>query len=311
MSAYLIDASIYIFQAHFSPYVECADTDGNDLSAFYGFSQFLLQFLRRENPELVAVAMDESLFCGFRHQLCDSYKTNRELPDENLAAQLKACARFCELLGLACFGSRTYEADDIIGTLASRIRADADLADEPIQILTKDKDLAQLLKDDDDCLWDYHRNTRRNAAQIRLDFGIAPEQIPDYLGLVGDAVDRISGVPGLGPVKGRAMLQEYPDLDGIYANLHQVGSLSLRGASKLAELLGTHRELAYLSKRLATIVDDVADETEPFSMAPLQQLRRRPADLAGLSDFLLACKFTTGYCDSMVKAVQRLEPPGD
>src|SRR6056300_2098180 len=88
---YLVDGSIYIFQSHFSPYVECFDVEGNDLSAVYGFTQFLLQFMRRVKPELIAVALDESLFSGFRHDLCPNYKSNRELPDENLAMQLTAC----------------------------------------------------------------------------------------------------------------------------------------------------------------------------------------------------------------------------
>ena len=92
---YLVDGSIYIFQSHFSPYVECFDTQGNDLSAVYGFTQFLLQFLRRVKPTLIAVALDESLFTGFRHKLCPIYKSNRELPDENLAMQLKACREIC------------------------------------------------------------------------------------------------------------------------------------------------------------------------------------------------------------------------
>ncbi|MEQ9021512.1 MAG: hypothetical protein RLN82_01995, partial [Pseudomonadales bacterium] len=120
-SVYLIDASIYIFQSHFSPYVECYDEDGNELSALYGFTQFLLQFLNRVKPSHVAVAQDQSLFCGFRHELCPNYKSNRELPDANLEMQLNACTEICQHLSLACFGSRVYEADDIIGTLAARV----------------------------------------------------------------------------------------------------------------------------------------------------------------------------------------------
>ncbi|MEZ5492147.1 MAG: 5'-3' exonuclease H3TH domain-containing protein [Gammaproteobacteria bacterium] len=306
MSAYLIDASIYIFQAHFSPYVECYDADGENLGALYGFSQFLLQFLRRENPHTVAVAMDESLFCGFRHQLCDAYKSNRELPDDNLAYQLQACAQLCSVLGLANFGSRKYEADDIIGTLARRLRSEGRLWDDRLVIVTRDKDLAQLLRSEKDHLWDYQKNSRRGPAEIQLEFGVSPSQIPDYLGLVGDAVDRISGIPGLGPVKGRALLQEYSCLDDIYNNLQKVGALPLRGAAKLGQLLENHREQAYLSKTLATIVEDVVDPDEKFSIVGLDALQREPADTERLADFLRRYKFEERFCESMVKAAGRL-----
>ncbi|MCB1669546.1 MAG: hypothetical protein KDI29_00400 [Pseudomonadales bacterium] len=311
MPAYLIDASIYIFQAHFSPYVECLDRDGEDLSALYGFSQFLLQFLRRENPDLAVVALDESLFCGFRHSLCDQYKSNRELPDANLAAQLNGCAELCGILGLAGFGSRNYEADDIIGTLAQRLRDEGVLAGDSIAILSRDKDLAQLLKTEQDVLWDYQRNLRRNAVEIRAEFGVTPAQIPDYLGLVGDAVDRIGGVPGLGPVKGRALLQTFSCLDDIYANLQAIAGLPLRGASRLGELLETHREQAYLSRTLATIVVDVADQNEPFSVVALDSLQRKPVDTSSLAEFLQRYKFDPRFCDSMVRAASRLNEARD
>ena len=89
---YLVDASIYIFQAWFSPHYLVSSNAGDDLSAFFGFAQFLQRFLRQTRPRQVAVAFDESLFCGFRHSLYPAYKSNRELPDAQLARQLEACA---------------------------------------------------------------------------------------------------------------------------------------------------------------------------------------------------------------------------
>lgn len=310
MPAYLIDASIYIFQAHFSPNVECEDADGEDLSALYGFSQFLVQFLRRENPGVIAVAMDQSLFCGFRHGLCQNYKANRELPDENLARQLAGCATLCEIFGLACFASKKYEADDIIGTLAKRLRDNraktSDAVAGSIGIISRDKDLAQLLHTDAEFIWDYQRNHKRFIGEIIQDFGVNPGQIPDYLGLVGDAVDNISGVPGVGPVKGRHLLQEFASMDVIYENIEQVKNLPIRGSEKIAQLLGLHKEQAYLSKHLATIVEDVNDVSENFSVVPLEQLSRSAADTDRLYDFLTAEKFDPRFRDSMVVAVNRL-----
>lgn len=287
---YLVDASIYIFQSHFSPYVECFDDDGNDLSAVYGFTQFLLQFLRRTKPERIGVAMDASLFCGFRHDMCPNYKSNRELPDENLAMQLNACAEICRIIGLACYSSKKYEADDIIGTLRSRMYQHSD--DEiAVCIVSRDKDLAQLLGTSKDYLWDYSGNKKRYRTDIKNDFGVTPEQFPDYLGLVGDSVDCITGVPGVGPVKAKELLKNFHSLEGVYKNLGAISELPLRGAKRLASVLEEHHELAKLSKRLATIVCEPAEKQESFSNAVPDSLMLSGIDLQSFEKFLHKYKF--------------------
>jgi len=305
---YLVDASIYIFQSHFSQYVECYDDDGGELSALFGFTQFLLQFLRRSEPSHVAIALDESLFCGFRHELCPNYKSNRELPDENLAMQLRACREVCELLGLPAFASRVFEADDIIGTLSNRIRQEAQ-GNTALTILTRDKDLGQLLQADADCLWDYAKNTRRSRADLRADLGIDPEQLPDFLGLAGDNVDCISGVPGVGPVKAKALLQEFKSLEDVYANLDKVAALPLRGAAGLANKLAEHQELARLSKKLATIVVSVEDAQESFGSSCIAELARQPVLADEFQDFLATYRFSASDRSRLLAAVSRVIQP--
>lgn len=284
-TVYLVDASIYIFQAHFSPYVECYDLRGNDLSAVYGFTQFLLQFLRRAKPTHVAIALDESLFCGFRHGLCPNYKSNRELPDDNLAMQLAACAEICACFGFSAFASKVYEADDIIGTLASLVRAETG-SNTAISIVSRDKDLAQLLQNPQDHVWDFSGNRRRYWDDVVADFGVTPLQIPDFLGLSGDAVDCIAGIPGVGPVKAQALLRQFNNMEGIYANIDKVAQLPLRGAQRLQALLTEHRALAELSRSLATIVCEVTDTSEIFAASDVASLRSRPIDRAGIEQFL-------------------------
>ena len=288
---YLIDGSIYIFQSHFSPHVECFDVDGSDLSAVYGFMQFLLQFLRRVKPNRIAVALDESLFSGFRHGLCPNYKSNRELPDENLAMQLKGCREICSILGMASYASKKYEADDIIGTLSVRM-SDLLPGDPALCIVTRDKDLSQLLKTDKDYMWDYSGNRRRYRADIKEEFGVNPEQFADYLGLVGDAVDCITGVPGVGPVKAKELLQNFVSMDGIYENLDAVADLSLRGAASLALKLEAHQAEARLSRELATIVCNASDLHEGFAHAVPSSLEVADIDFSSFDEFLSKYKFT-------------------
>ena len=287
---YLIDSSIYIFQAHFSPFVECFDRDGGELSALFGFTQFLLQFLRRVKPNYVATAHDESLFCGFRHQLSPDYKSNRELPDENLGMQLKGCSEVCSIMGLPTFSSRVYEADDIIGTLANSVRNNN--SSVQVQILSKDKDLAQLLKSEKDCLWDYNQNSRRYRRDIFEEFGVHPEQFPDYLALIGDSVDCISGVPGVGPVKAKALLQQFNSIEEIYQSIGLVSSLEIRGSSGLANKLQEYQDLAYLSKQLATIVCEVSDSEELFGSVALDGLKPEAPDKEKFLEFLNLYNFS-------------------
>ncbi len=303
---YLVDGSIYIFQSHFSPYVECFDIDGNDLSAVYGFTQFLLQFLRRVRPRLIAVALDESLFTGFRHDLCPDYKSNRELPDDNLAMQLGACREICSIAGIAAYASKKYEADDIIGTLSRRMSALGE-GNTTLCIVSRDKDLSQLLKTDRDHVWDYSGNRKRFRADIEREFGVNPEQFPDYLGLVGDAVDCISGVPGVGPVKAKELLRNFHDLDGVYKNLDSIAQLALRGARGIAEKLELHQQKARLSKVLATIVCDAQDRHEGFANASPRSLELSSFDIESFEKFLGKYNFTLDDSSHLLSIAERFE----
>jgi DNA polymerase-1 len=301
---YLVDGSIYIFQSHFSPHVECVDADGNELSAVYGFTQFLLQFLRRVKPDRIAVALDESLFSGFRHDICSNYKSNRELPDENLTMQLKGCREICSILGIASYASKKYEADDIIGTLSVRM-SELLPGDPALCIVTRDKDLSQLLRTDKDYMWDYSGNRRRYRADIQEEFGVSPEQFADYLGLVGDAVDCITGVPGVGPVKAKELLRNFASMDGIYENLDAVEGLSLRGAAGLALKLEAHQAEARLSRELATIICDANDQHEGFAHAVPSSLEVAAIDISSFEKFLSNYKFTKNDSAHLLSVAER------
>jgi len=281
---YLVDASIYIFQAYFSPWQVVVAADGRDISAFHGYARFLLRFLGQTKPQHVMAAFDESLFCGFRHTLYAGYKANRELPDDNLARQLSACARLTRLLGVSAFGSRNYEADDILGTVAARARREGN---HDVCVVSRDKDLAQLLHSDADHLWDFTGNRRRYARDILQQYGIRPDQFADYLGLVGDAIDSIPGVPGLGPVAASCLLRHFESIPVLYQNLHEVPNLSYRGAKRGPELLRQHEEMARLSRTLATIVQDVDHPDEPFSAIACRDLAWRDFDATAIDDLLV------------------------
>ena len=177
-------------------------------------------------------------------------------------------------MGVAEFGSPTHEADDIIGTIATRLRASGHRA----VLVTRDKDLAQLVRDGDH-YWDYAGERRFGYADIEGQFGVRPERMADFLALTGDSVDNIPGVPGVGPKTAAALLAAFASLEELYDGLDRVGSLPIRGASKLAARLTEHREAAYFARKLTVIACDMPLD---FSLETL--LRRKP-DLAGLGAF--------------------------
>ena len=271
---YLIDASVYIFRAYYSMPPDMLDRDGNPAHAVFGFARFLGDLIERARPRYLAVAFDESLTTSFRNRIEPTYKANREPAPADLKLQFGRCREFCRHLGVADFGSGEYEADDIIGTLHARFRAEG----IPATLVSRDKDLAQLIREGD-IYWDYTANQRLAHHEIEAHFGVPPERYADYLALTGDAVDNIRGVPGVGPKTAAVLLKDFVSLEELYDNLDTVPSLPIRGAAKLPERLARHREDAFLARRLTGIVRDMPLE------ADRDRLRPRPPNLAALTDF--------------------------
>lgn len=271
----LIDASVYIFRAFHSLPSSIKGRGGRPLNAVHGYTTFLTGLLADCEPSQVAAAFDESLTSSFRNEWYADYKANRELPPEDLVAQISACRDITEALGVATLSSPRYEADDLMGSLAAH-------STQPVTLVTSDKDLAQLLGEQD-VLWDYAKDVRFDRAGIQDKFGVWPEQIPDYLALVGDTVDNIPGIPGIGAKTAAALLSHAPDLESLLASPDAVASWPVRGARSLAAKLGDYAEQARLSRRLAVIVTDV-----PLSAAERDIQRRAPdrSRLAFLCDEL-------------------------
>ena len=260
---YLIDASVYVFRAHFSMPDDMIDDQGNPINALYGFCRFLGDFIEQVRPRYLAVLWDESLTTSFRTEIYPEYKANREPAPPELKRQFEQCRRFTRALGVCEYAHPNYEADDLIGTLVERGRRDG----RPSTIVTRDKDLAQLLKKDD-VFWDFSGKGRITYQRVPDFFGVRPEQIADFLALAGDSVDNIKGVPGIGKKTAEALLRHFGSLDGIYANLESVHEINVRGAKKLGEKLKDHEDDAMLARRLTGIACDVP--LDGASLAPRQ-----------------------------------------
>ena len=272
---YLVDASVFIFRAYYSIPIEFTDRDGNPVNAVHGFARFLCDLLDGESPGHLAVAFDESLETSYRNEIYPAYKANREPAPEELKRQFGLCRELVRALGVAEFGSSRYEADDIIGTLAAMARR----AEIPVTIVSRDKDLTQLVSQRD-IYWDAVADVRYGYHDIEERFGVVPERMADFLALMGDAVDNIPGVPGVGRKTAATLLKHYDTLEGVYGNLDAIPKLKFRGAAFVAQSLREHREAAFMSRQLTGIECGMSIDVESH-----EDLRRRPPDLAAVEAF--------------------------
>lgn len=248
---FCIDASIYIFRAYFSMPDRWFNRDGYSLNAIHGYTRFLVNFVRETRPQYAMAAFDESLGSGYRHTLYPGYKSNRALPDDALAFQLTACRRITELVGLKSYACATYEADDYIASAARIARGD----NVPVTVVSRDKDLVQVMVSDGDEWWDYAGAKRLRKSEWEQAQGLKVAQVADWLALMGDSIDAIPGVPGIGRLGAARLLAAYGDIDGIYRNLGSLPGSGIRSAKRIQQALLEHREQLLLARQLTGLHD--------------------------------------------------------
>lgn len=257
--AYLIDSSIYIFRAWYVYDDTITDSNGNPSNAVFGFGDFLYQLIRQKQPQLIACAFDAAQTRSYRKELFPEYKANREPAPEELKIQFAHCRDFCRAVGIADFASERYEADDIIGTLAHRLRQQG----MAVTIVSADKDLAQLVIGEEDAWWDYARGTVLNHRGVEKHFGVRPDQIADLLALTGDKIDNIPGIPGVGMTTATRLLKKYPSIEHVLANIEEIAAMKFRGATRIQALVNSHKDILPLNKLLTTVVTDMVFDEEP------------------------------------------------
>lgn len=276
-TVHLIDASPYIFRAYFAMPSDYTDASGAEAGAVFGFASFLLRYLEQQRPTHIGVTFDESLNTSFRNEIYPDYKAQRELPPPELEAQQKACQEAARTLGCAAFVHDRYEADDLIATLAAPLVKGG----HEVVVVTSDKDLMQLVNESTR-LFDFAKEAWYDEAGVLEKLGVRPSQVADFLGLAGDAVDNIPGVPKVGPKTATALLDAFDDLEALYENLEGVAELPIRGARTLAGRLSEFRDQAFLSRELATVATDAPI---PKSEGGVRGLKRKAPDLERVRTF--------------------------
>lgn len=255
----LIDGSSYLYRA-FHAYPGTMSNGEIPTNAVYGVVNMLRSMMRQFSSDRIAVIFDAK-GKTFRDDMYSEYKANRPPMPDDLRCQIEPLHNVIRAMGLPLISIPGVEADDVIGTLASQ----ASKAGMPVLISTGDKDMAQLV-DENVTLINTMTNVVMDREGVIEKFGIPPELIIDYLALMGDKVDNIPGVPGVGDKTATALLQGIGSMDKLYDNLDDIAALGFRGSKTMAKKLADNKEDALMSYKLATIKLDVELEETPESL---------------------------------------------
>lgn len=249
----LVDGSYYLYRAfHAMSKANLRNADGEPTGAVRGVI-YMLSSIKESYPGSNITVIFDSKGKTFRNDIYPEYKAQRTPMPKDLRSQMQPIYEIIHAMGLSILSIAGVEADDVIGTLAHQLTTKKGAE---VVISTGDKDMSQLVN--------HHITLVNTMTGIVLDingvqnkFGLPPELIIDYLALMGDKVDNIPGVPGIGKITSLCLLQNFCGLNKIYKNLKLIRSLRLRGAKGMPEKLSKNKHLAELSYILATIKCDV------------------------------------------------------
>ena len=257
---FLIDAFALIYRSYFAfsknPRI---NSKGLETSAVLGFVNSLVEVIKKENPTHIAVVFDTPT-ATVRHEEYSEYKANREAMPEGISLALPYIDQLLEAFNISKLYADGYEADDVIGTLAKKAEKQGFVT----YMMTPDKDFAQLVSEN---ILLYRPGNKWKATEtwgvqeVLNKFEIKDvSQVIDFLGMMGDAVDNIPGLPGVGEKTAKKLLAEYGNMEGLLENAHLV-------KGKLGEKIQAHKEQGILSKRLATILLDAPVDIDEAALA--------------------------------------------
>ncbi|WP_433738000.1 DNA polymerase I [Pseudomonas putida] len=290
----LVDGSSYLYRAFFA-LPPLTTSKGLPTGAVKGVLN-MLKSLRKQYPDSPFAVVFDAKGGTFRDEMYAEYKANRPSMPDDMRVQIEPLHQSVIALGFPLLCVEGVEADDVIGTLARSSAA----ANRPVIISTGDKDMAQLV-DGHITLVNTMTGSSMDVEGVKEKYGVAPEQIIDYLALMGDSSDNIPGVPGIGPKTASGLLVGVNGgLTELYAQLDIVPTLPIRGAKTLPAKLEEHKDMAFLSYQLATIKVDV-----PLDIG-LDDLKMGPEDPAKLAELYSLLEFKS-WLNDLQRDAKRIE----
>ncbi len=241
----IIDTFGFFFRSFYALPQHLTTKDGFSTGLLTGFTNFISTLSRDHDSDYIIFAVD-SKGETFRNKIDENYKANRQAPPPELTQQLPIAMEWINKMGYKTLGKTNYEADDIIATLVKCAKKKG----YKVRIVSHDKDLCQLIDDDNVILVDAIKKKVMDEQACYEKYGVTPKQFIDYQSILGDSADNVPGVKGIGKVGAEKLLKEYGDLDSIYEHIDEI-----KGA--MQKKLIESRETAYMSKKLVTLHSDV------------------------------------------------------
>ncbi|MDP3704163.1 MAG: 5'-3' exonuclease H3TH domain-containing protein, partial [Candidatus Omnitrophota bacterium] len=271
--AFLIDGTAFCYRAFYA-IRSLSSSDGRPTNAVYGFAMMLQALREKERPEYLAVAFDVGK-PTFRHVKYEQYKIQRKPMPDALIGQIPVIKQLLAAYRIPIFEQEGYEGEDVLATIAKQVAAPG----LQVYLVTGDKDALQLVNSHVKVYNPHHEGTVLDAAAVKARYGVGPERMVDLMALMGDEIDNIPGVPGIGEKTATQLLQRFGSLERLYRSLSDLDSPHQR------KMLETAREQAMLSQELARIDADV-----PLSVT-LQELALREPDWRVLRSLFRALEF--------------------
>ena len=247
MDLYIVDGTYELFRAHFG-YPSRKSNEGKEVGALKGYINHL-QSLKKNNDYL-CVSFDSTVE-SFRNKLFSEYKSSNHI-DPEILQQFPLAEEVTELLGITLLSMKEYEADDGIATVCKLFENEFN----KIIIGSLDKDLMQCVKKDKIVMYSTRYKNFTNENGVFEKFGVSPEQIPDFLALIGDSSDGIPGMKGIGQKTAAELLQKYKNIEAIYENI-EIWKSNLRSGVRHSETISENYKLLQLFKDLTTLRTDV------------------------------------------------------
>ena len=267
---FLVDSMNYIFRAYYGLPESIKSPSGMKTNAILGYLKTLLRIIKDQGPPFMAAAFEGAH--SFRRELYSDYKANRPAPPDDLKIQFGYCRQMTEAVGIPTFDMETYEADDVIGSIALYMSK----LGYPVVIVSGDKDLSQLVNDRIR-IYDLAKNRWLDREAVKIKMGVEPAQVPDLLALLGDAVDNIPGIHGVGVKTASKLLAVCETIEDIPES--NLDGVEFRGRDNILRRIRDNIELARTSRDLARIRCDVDLQISPES---LRYRKGRPHDVIQL-----------------------------
>jgi DNA polymerase I len=273
---YIIDGHAQIFRAYFAPFRDLTSTSGEPTKATYVFTQWLINLAQNRKPDYLAMVIDRGDEFVFRKEIFPEYKAHREPPPDDFLPQEKRILRIVEDSGVKVFSKMGFEADDLIATMADRLCGDAPgKGGFDVVLVSKDKDLRQLLND---CtrMYDMQSDVFMDQARLEAELGYTPAQAIDVQTLMGDTVDNVPGIPGVGEKTAAKLIATYGSVEQVLANVAKM-------TPKMRENFEKYGDRLAISRQLVTLKKDVEMEFNPeecaFGGLNVEALRPHLAEL--------------------------------